>query len=268
MRKTLLLAATAVLVVAGVAYAASNVYTVQASISPTKSGTSKHPKAIGIHLTYNIRSSDPNALPRNVQKYKTFIQGILEKTNKFKACGTSRLNNPHQGPSTCPKGSKIGSGYAFVQATPSNRPLLKVYAHRCSLQVLIFNGGNHTLSLYLFSGNSVQGTAPCTPKRKQGFVETFTKTSSGLTGTFSIPATFRHVGSNPGTTWTITKLVLNEPVKKKTATHKVKGKTVKTTIGLFDSYSCPSNGQRQVKVTFTTVNGATSTATTTVPCTK
>src|SRR5437763_13246075 len=114
----------------------------------------KHPKAIGIHVTYNISSSDPAALPRNVKKYKTIIQGILEKTNQFKACGTSRLNNPSQGPSTCKKGSKIGSGYAIVQASPSNRPLLKQYAHRRSLQLLIFNGGNHTLSLYLCSGNT------------------------------------------------------------------------------------------------------------------
>jgi|GEM_PF-6437565 len=261
MRKALLLIPVAVLAVAGIAYAAnSNVYTVSAGIKPMKSGTKKNPKPISLAITYNIASSNSKAIPTNVKTYKTFIQQIIAKTNNFPACGTSRINNSHQGPSTCRKGSLIGGGWAIVDVYPSNRPALKAYGSKCSLQLSIYNGGNHTFSLYLFSGNKEDGYNPCKPKKKQAFVEQFSSNGNGLTGTFTIPATFRSAGKN---VWVIVRLHMTISVK----TTKVGKKPHRTTIGLLDSVGCPANHQRQVKVTFTATDGTSGTATRLVPCT-
>src|SRR5436309_7213473 len=118
MRKALLLAVAAAMAVAGIAYAANtNQYNVGASIKPTKSGTKKHPVTVSQLIGYFVStaSKTQNAnVPTNVKSYSTVVQGIHENTNKFPACGTARLNSSTEGPSTCPKGSKVGSGFALV----------------------------------------------------------------------------------------------------------------------------------------------------------
>src|SRR5437764_1141410 len=126
MRKVLLLAVAAAIAVAGIAYAVNtNKYVVHASIKPTKSGTKKTPVTVSQVFAYDIGTfvSGKNApVPTNVKAYSTTVAGIHEHTDAFPACGTSRLNSSSQGPSTCPKGSKVGSGFAMVYVNRNDKP--------------------------------------------------------------------------------------------------------------------------------------------------
>jgi hypothetical protein len=257
MRKALLLAVAAALAVAGLAYAASNnAYTVTASIKPTKSGTKKHPRTVSQNFTYNIKSLTPGAIPANVKTYRTVVQGIHENTNKFPACGTSRLNSATQGPSTCPRGSKVGSGFARVLDSLTSQPQRTDASgiEPCRLNITIYNGGNHTLSFYF-----TKGTCTNLP-HSIAIAGTLKSFRGGYRDVYTIPNFLR--SPKAGHRFTIVRLHTAIGVHNRTV--RVHGK--KKTFGLFYSYLCPPNHFRQVRVTFKAVDGSSQTATRNVAC--
>lgn len=252
MRKVLLLTTLVVFGVAGVAYGAvSNVYVVRGKISPLKSGTKAHPVPISTTISYTVTTVPKGQRPNIVKTLQITVQGVQAHTNDFKACSTSRLNDPTEGPSTCPKGSLIGSGYFIAEIGPSSSQ--KTVSLTCRADVKLYNGGAGTLSYYAYARAGVKGECPLTP---MAFAATVKNTAQGLQQTINIPAPIRHPGAT--TDAAAIKAVVSVPL----STTKVKGKTV----GLTESIACPVNHQRQIKVRFTLENGKAQLVTRDVPC--
>lgn len=266
MRKALVLAVLVALGAGGVAYAAiQNVYVVKANITPTKSGTKKTPKPIAISREYDVAAVPSFQTPQVVANYTTLIVGVQENTNDFPGCGTSKLNNPSEGPGKCPRGSKIGVGYVIVTYTPASTTLA-AYAKQCRLETTLFNGGDHTVSIYFYKGKQQAGNpAPCPLPRSIAVSGLFSKGTSGLVERVTVPPFLRHPIANQ--TWVFTKYVTIIPLDKTTITKKVHGKKHKVQVGFFETYACPANHQRLISVDFTNSFGVTQRATRNVACT-
>lgn len=276
MRKALVLGLLAALGVATAAYGATtvtNVYTMNARVTPARSGTTAHPVAIRSHFDWAVSTIPKGDRPNIVKTIDVRVQGVRENTNDFPACGTARLNDPSQGPATCPPGSKIGTGF-FVAAASSPGNQSKILL-TCRAELTIFNGGNHTLSYYVYKGAPVSGQpAPCPLPRSEAFIATLTSTRSGLVQSATLPRGVRHTTIG-GTTFDVAAIrgsvdipakQTTVPVKRSTKNKKNK-KATKIKVGLFESVLCPLNHQRQLRVKFTQENGRGRTLTRLVTCT-
>jgi hypothetical protein len=273
MRKTLLLAVAIALGAAGTAYAViiTNVYTMHAKVTPAKSGTRRHPKSIGTHVDWTITTTPKGRRPNIVKTYDITVQGIRENTNDFKACGSARLNDPSEGPTTCPRGSQIGKGFFIVQAgKPGDQTSIQL---TCRAELSIYNASNHKLAYYVYKGSQMPGQPqPCPLPRNEAFNATLTPTGLGLKETFTVPNDLRHVtiGSPPyAVDFDVADFKASGDIPSKTTTlvHKRGKHTIKTKVGLFESISCPHNHQRQVLVKFTLENGHSHTSSRLVSCT-
>lgn len=266
MRKILFLTLLGVLGLASAAYAATTVtnqYLIKASITPKKSGTKAHPTPIGTTLSYTV-TTKPTAgeRPNVVKSEAVTIQDVQAvNDNAFKACSTSRLLDPTEGPSTCPAGSKIGSGYFVAMIGPSTDQSAKAQT-TCRVDDTLYNGGNGKLVYYFYinpANTTPVAECPATPNLPATMVATLKATKAGLEQSFTIPQLVRHpvlAGL------TLDSSAISTSQNLPAATTKVKGKKV----GLLESIGCPANGQRQVSIKFTLENGQAKTATREVAC--
>jgi hypothetical protein len=271
MRKTLLLAVITALGVAGTAFAAvtvTNHYTYHTKVTPVKSGTRAHPRAVALHVDSAVTATPAGFRPNIVKTVDLTAQGLQAHPNFFPPCGTARLTDPSEGPRTCPKGSLAGTGFFNVwiskpgDQTPSGKVLT------CRVEMSIYNGGGNTLSIYVFS-NGKPGECPLS--RPVAFPANLRQTGGGLVLTFTIPFALRHpaMGTPP---YQVTfdaaaiKASADLPAKQTTVKHKKGKKTIKTKVGLFESISCPHNHQRFTSIKFTLENGHSNTLTRLVSC--
>jgi hypothetical protein len=256
MRKVFLLTALAAVGVAGVAYAItySNTYTVFTKFSPTKSGTKAHPSPIGTSVSFAVGTLPAGQRPKVVRTYKIKISGIRENTNSFPVCASSRLLAKGQGPSTCLKGSKVGSGHVIIEVGPTSNTSAS-YSAFCSAGASIYNSGHHHLSLYVFKG-SFAGRPACPLPGPSAITVTLVTSKSGVTGIFTVPLALRHFPT--GNDDAITSGVLSVPVHKR--------KIGTKTVGFLASVACPANHQRQTGITFTEENNSSHTATRNFVC--
>jgi hypothetical protein len=248
-----------VLATVAVAIAVTNTYSLSGSVVPVKSGTSSRPAPAQIAFNYQV-GEVTGQRPATVSKYDIAFQGIQENSNAFRACSNSRLNNA--GPSTCPSGSKIGTGRIENVAGQSSNPSDKSIS--CHLDLTLYNGGAHSFELYLFgSAHNPNGTCPVDVH--QAIHARLIKRGEFVHVIFSVPTTLLH--PLPGLDNAVTQVVSKIPRKTTTVRKRVHGRTRRVTVGLLASYFCPRNRQRQFSVTFTTERGQVTTTTATMPCT-
>lgn len=277
MRKALLLGVIAALSIAGAAYGASsvtNIYTVHTKLRPKRSGTKANPMPIRGHFEFEVATNPPGQRPNIVKTLTLRIQGARENTGQFPACGTARLMSPSEGPSTCPRKSLFATGYLIAQISNQGDQSPSGTVLTCRVELSIYNGGNHTVTYYVYTNSSAppsQGECPSPPAKPEAFVAALTLTSKGLVLTATLPQDLRHpsVTGSTGTTtfdaalikgvanvFTVTRIVRRGPA----------GHKRNVTIGLFTSTFCPANRQRQIAYTFTQEDGGSRTATQLVRC--
>jgi hypothetical protein len=262
MRRAVFLGLIAAFSVAGAAYGAAtvtNVYTWHARIRPVKSGTKAHPIPAGGHFAFTVTTTPSGQRPNIVKTISIRFQGIRENTNRFAACGTARLMNPGEGPTTCPTKSKIATGYFIAEISKQGDQSPSGIVLTCRVELTIYNGGDHTLTYWVYKGTPPSGQTECPLPRNEAFVAALTKTAKGLVNTFTLPEDLRHPVV-AGTTYdaAVVKGVANVSIVKK----RKHGKT----IGLFPSTFCPANHKRQIAITFTQENGGSRTATRLTAC--
>lgn len=275
MRKALLLGGVLTLAFTGVAYAAfSNTYIVNTKFTPVKSGTKKKPIPIGATLSFTVGTNPAGNRPAVIEKVATTISGIQENTNDFPICSSSRLLTAGEGPSSCAKGSLVGSGYFVVEYGATSKPATSA-SSECSIQASLYNAGHHTLVLYIYRGTPQGGKPVCpAPTSPVTINVTLTKVRTGLTASYTIPAALRHPA--PGLDAVPVAATINIPVRSRIV--KVKGTRAKTKtkskrrssknrsrmttrrVGLFESIACPPNHERGTKFTFTLENGTSRSA--------
>ena len=262
MRRVLLLAAVATLGVAGVAYGAtSNTYVLNAKVTPSKSGTKKSPTPIAFDFGFTAAGSPSGSRPAPVKGYKISLAGVQENTRLFKGCGTTTLSD--KGPSGCPKGSQVGTGYLIVAIGATATPQTST---DCRAEATVFNGGNHNLTLYVYKGAQVAGQpAPCAiPNGHSAINIDLVSSANGVSEQFSVPSSLLHPAA--GLDASTVKSVLNSNALITNTTVKVRGKKLTRKRGLLESIACPANHQRQVAATFTQEDGTVSTRTLLVHC--
>jgi hypothetical protein len=259
MRRVLLIATLVALGMAGVAYGAvvvTNKYVLSGKATPLKSGTKAHPKPAGISITYTVSTIPKGNRPNVVATLTSKIAGVRAHTNAFPTCSTSRLNDPMQGPSTCPKGSQVGKGFFIAEIGPASNQ--KTVLLTCRVELSVYNGGGDSLSYYVYENPANKTECPPSPGIPLAFVAHLNEAGTTLVQTLTIPVTVLHPGNNKSVDAAVIKSTLTIPVK----TRKVKGKT----IGFGETTLCPLNHKRHVSIKFTLENGKSQTATANLAC--
>jgi len=218
-------------------------------LTPGGAGTAKKPK--GQTLTYHVKlgTDDGTSPPTTKDTTVSFGTGIRYNGNKFPTCTLAKLNST--GPSSCPKGSKVGTGSAVAlvggspgEPAPTTTETLKVTA---------YNGpGGKTYLLYL------DGDTPANIKQA---IEGTLQTASGDFGyslTVTIPANLQQpvpglfaplVDFQVKTGGTLTK---TKTVTKRRRGKRVKVK-VKTKTNYIETIGC-TGGQWKFGQTFNFAN--------------
>jgi hypothetical protein len=260
MRKAVLLGMVIALGAAGAAYAASNLtnqYVIKTfKVGPKKSGTKAHPVSIGTTVNYTVGTKPPGSRPAVVKSETITIQGVRANSNKFPTCSSSRLLDSSQGPSTCPKGSLVGTGYFKAMIGPSSN---RAATTPCRVDLSVYNSGNNRETYYLYVKTPGQnGECPNPPGTLPvAMTAKLSETKRGnLVQTFTLPEIVRHPINGFDSAPTFATLTTRN------LTTKVKGKKV----GALESIACPPNHARQLAIKFTLENGSSRTATRNAAC--
>ncbi len=256
MRKIPLIATLVALGLAGTAYAATvvtQVYVVTAKVTK-KSGTKAHPKPFGASIGYTVKPTPSSDRPNVVKTVVTTIAGVRVHPNAFPTCSTSKLNSG--GPSTCPKGSQVGTGFLIAEVGLASDPSSKVLT--CRVDLTVYNGGGNSLSYYVYANSANSNECPSSQVKPTAFAVKATEKGTTLVQTINVPFSVRH----PGNSTTLDAATLQASVSIPAKSRKVKGKTV----NLVESIACPLNHKRHISLKFTTENGKSQTATANAAC--
>ncbi len=251
------LVAAACMIVTQVAFGAVT-STLEVVPRPNKASTKK--KVRPITLEINVATQDPAATqPPPLKRVQIrFNKGGQFNGKLFPKCSFSKLQA--QGPSACPKGSKVGSG----TATASAKPIIDLV----NAKVTIYNGqpkgGVPTVLLYnvpdISSPIVVQGTV-----EKKGAVS-----CAGGKGqcdyflTFDVPLIPTLPNAPPASVLSVKTKTSQVFVKKK---KKVKGKRRTVKIPYVGApKECKGNWVADLNITFQ--DGQTSTSEASLPCKK
>lgn len=227
-------AAAALLCFAAVALAQTNTYTVSGKIA--SGGSKKKPKPVGVQFGYTVGTVE-GTLASPVKTYKIHLDGVYGNADFVsKKCPASKLNamtSPDD--SSCPAGSKVGTGSVDALVGQAGQPITETTA-KCHLDLAIYAGTKKSLTLFL------SGQPPtCIAGIAQAIDAKFTTDSKGGNLTFTVPPVLLHPVAG-----------LDVSVTKVTSNIKKLGKGTK---GLFVSKGC--KGKRNVEVTFTSESGQT-----------
>src|SRR4051812_11325613 len=136
--------AIAIVVAVGAFAAQVNTYKVQASLSPTATGTKKKPVAVKLSFNYQVGEASGQR-PSPVKQYKITFAGLEVDQKGIPTCTATQLNNA-QTDSSCPAKSLVGSGTVQNQVGSTADPTSK---NACTLNLKIYNSTAGHNSLWL-----------------------------------------------------------------------------------------------------------------------
>jgi hypothetical protein len=205
-------------VVASTAFAAvTTKITIKASISPKKVGTPRHPVPITLTTEVDMTNDPAAKQPPTLDKAIVFFpKDAIQNGNLFPSCSAKILNGP--GDNRCPKGSKIGSGFAngTIQFGTINE----------RVSITMFNGAKGKLVLF-----HVQGFNPLLINQTvEAKLQKLHGGNYGYKLTFPLPHNLQEVG--PGQFAGVNKFFV-----KVGATIKSHGKK----RGYLETIGCPKN---------------------------
>jgi hypothetical protein len=260
MRRVLLIATLVALGLAGTAYAATvvtNVYLIKATNTPLKSGTKAHPKPAGVTITYTVHTTPKGERPNATKQLIVSIAGVQAHPNAFPTCSTSTLNS--KGPSACPKGSLVGTGFNIFEAGPANKQSGPQVT--CRVELNVYNGGGNSVTYYGFVNPANKNECPSSGAfavKPIAFAAHLKEAGTTLIQTLNVPFSVRHPGNNTA----LDAAIIDSHVTIKVLSRKIKGKTV----GYGESIACPANHKRHFSIKFTLENGRSQTATANTAC--
>ncbi len=234
MRIPALIVATATLVAAPVAIAATKDQGIDASVTSSKAGTAKKPRNVGINVVLTTPAPPAGKQFATQRAVLSLPKGLKFNGAKFPECTAAKLQSG--GGAACPAGSKVGSGSANAVALNG-----KINA---ALTVTAYNAAKGKKLLL-----HVQGSQPI---QINSILEGTLKTkSSGATLDVPIPANLKSIaGAQPTLTRFATKI-----------------QATRKGVGYVQSTSCPAGGWKfGANLSFT--DGDTGADTDTVACKK
>jgi hypothetical protein len=132
------LAMTAALAMTAVAVAqyALPVVQVEGKVTPTNAGTKKKPKNGSASVSFTVNRESAST----VQQFAFHLPKHVKISGKgLRYCPATQINA--QGPTECPKGSKVGKGSANVLVGPNRFPV--------TLKVDVYAGSRDEIAVYL-----------------------------------------------------------------------------------------------------------------------
>lgn len=244
MRKKITVAVTAafVLSLAAFAYAqAVNTYTVTGSTSPTNAGSKKKPVPVSVKFGYTVGEASGNR-PSPVKKYSIKFAGLNVNTAPFPKCSAATLQD--RGPSACPSGSRMGTG--FIENATGNAADPKDRSISCNAALSVYNSGSNKGVIYVAgSPGNTDPRTKCAIELAAPIPAQFVRSSTGTALEFTVPPSLLH----PLPTLDNAVVAVNSTIRK--ATKKVKGRTV----GFFESVGGCKSKKRNITVTFTSEAG-------------
>lgn len=150
MRKSLLVAATAavLLIVAASAYAAINTYTAKFSFTSSKAGTVKKPVATG--YAYNLTASGTNGNRSAVlENITTKVYGLKANLKALPTCSMKAIANA-KADTGCPKAALVATGY--IHAVVGSATNFTASALPCNPGIDVWNSGGGKLTFFFVDG--------------------------------------------------------------------------------------------------------------------
>jgi hypothetical protein len=149
LRKSLVIAVTAavMLIAAASAYAAINTYTAKLSFAPTKAGTSAKP--VGAGYTENLMATGTGGnRTALLTEIKTTIYGLKANTKGLPTCSVTQISTA-KADTGCPKGAMLASGnITAVIGSPTNFSTTDPTATACNPLLHVWNAGNGQLAFF------------------------------------------------------------------------------------------------------------------------
>jgi hypothetical protein len=255
-KKILAFAIVAALALAGVAYASTNIYTLdKASTTPAGKGSSKKPKAKKVVFSFSTNTDD-GTRAKVIQFYDIGFQGLKYYGDKMPKCSYSEANQKGIADvkSKCGKAA-AGGGSINNFFGKSDDPNAKT---QCKLKLRIYNIGNG-LALRLDREKQedclVNPSAAIKGKfhtiKVGGIKSVALKFEVGLNLRHPIPGFDNSVNNVTSTV-------------KKSGKLKIKGK--KRTVGILSSVACGKHNKRTISVKFTDESGVSKTVKKPVKC--
>jgi hypothetical protein len=249
-KKVIAVTAMFVLSLAAYAYAQAqqNTYKVSASTSPSRAGSKSKPVPVSVKFGYEVGEASGNR-PTPVKKYSIRFTGLRVNTSVADKCSSQVLES--QGPSACPKGSIVGTGFIENQTGNTADPADK--SIKCNAALSVVNLGASKASIY------VEGDPSQTDPRKNCAIQLAApipaKFTNGAASSldFTVPTSLLHPGAP----------TISNAVVKVTSTIK---KISKGGKGFFESVGGCKSGKRKISVVFTPEAGATATKNSTARC--
>jgi len=255
MKKSIALAATAVcLIVVGGAFAVTNTYSVTASTSPAKPGTTAKPVPISLSFNYTVGEATGQR-PSSIKQYKIKFKGVkVNQAAVKKTCDADKINAAGNA-SGCPSAAIVGSGnvdnYLGPTSDPSNKSL------HCYLALTLYNAKKGHVTLSLVGRKANPAPKDCITDIDTAIDGQYVVKNGYSILQFSVPPALLH--PVPG----LDNAVVNVTSKiNKTGTSTVGGKKLAyyNVIG-----GCKSH-KRPVEVEFVSENNVSSTAKTNAKC--
>ncbi len=226
--------------------AVQNTYTVTGSTSPAKAGSKTNPVPIGINFDFSVDEVEGRR-PNVIKKYSIRFSGTQVNTNLFKKCSQATIEN--QGPSGCPAGSIVGTGFieneTGTRDDPNNRSI------KCNAGLSVINKGNQKAVIYVQgSQNSTDPRTRCDINIASPIPASFIRRGSATALEFVVPDNLTHPLP------TLSNAVKRVDSSIKRLTKRVKGKT----RGFFEAVGGCRNRKRAITVVFTPESGTQQTA--------
>jgi hypothetical protein len=134
--------------VVALAQSSPTAVTVQATVTPNKAGTKRHPQGVKLDIKVHWNTAGSAQQPIVQTATTLFPKGSLYNGGKFPSCSEATLNN--RGTAACPAGSIMGAGTgdAFADTTITHP------------QITVVNGGASRVYLYTILNNPARVQAP------------------------------------------------------------------------------------------------------------
>jgi len=240
--RILAIAVVGLMAFAAVAFALQeNTYTVNGSVSPTKSGTKKHPKPVALKFGYTVAEKSGKR-PGLIRKYTIGFSGLQVNTNFFKGCTAAKIDAA-QSDAGCPKGSLMGTGSVENAAGASSDETSKDVS--CHLDLKLYNSRNNKAAIYLHGAPNSDPAKNCPLSIDKAIDANFVRTAGGTSLVFTVDNTLLH----PAPGFDNAVVLVGSNIRK--ATVKKNGKT----RGWFESIGGCKNNKRAITVKFTPDNG-------------
>lgn len=246
MRKVIIIGtAIAALAGAAIAYGATlNNYTASLKFTSKAAGSSTKPVSIGYTETLGASNATAGMVAAPLVNIKTTIYGLRSNLKDFKTCSAAVIEKGPKFNAACPKGSEVSTG--SVKSFLGPPTLSQSTAVACNPGLTVYNGGGGK-EWYFFTASGTQcgtlhtGDTPAYPG-------TVKQVGKNLVINVPLPSfVSTAVAGHTGLYGSL----INEVVKVKPMTTKVKGKTV----GATEAVAC-KGGKRPWSVAFTAVPAA------------